>query len=150
MLMLMMMTIMMMMLLLVVVGMVVLAGSRAGGGGGGSVGRGGRRHQVALDAAGGRGHRLVVRAPVAQVILSVFQYLARLRRVLKRWPHVAWHNGIVVQQVQQPAAVTREDDLLLGALNRGSEMLGVGFLELLAGLQRNGISDQSYILQIGW
>lgn len=72
-----------------------------------------------------------VQPPVAQVVLGVVEYLPRLRRLRVGGPHVAGHHGAVVEQLQQAQAVARQDDLLLGALDRRQELERVRLLELL-------------------
>lgn len=55
-------------------------------------------------------------------------------RVFEGWARVAWDDGGVVEEVEEAAAVAREENLFLGALDHGGEMDVVGFFELLAGL----------------
>lgn len=54
--------------------------------------------------------------------------------VLERGSGVAWYYGGVVKEVKDAAAVAREEDLLLGALDDGGEVDIVGFLQLLTSL----------------
>jgi hypothetical protein len=64
-------------------------------------------------------HESRIQPPLPQIVLGIVEYLPRLRGVRIRRPHVARHHGRVVQQLQQPQAVARQDDLLLGALDGG-------------------------------
>ena len=54
--------------------------------------------------------------------------------MLKRRTGVTWDNWGVIEEVQETAAMAREDNLLLSTLNGGSKLGGIGLLELLAGL----------------
>lgn len=48
--------------------------------------------------------------------------------------NVTWYHRSIVKQVEKPAAMPSEDDLLLSPFNGGSKMVVIGFLELLTGL----------------
>lgn len=72
--------------------------------------------------------------PVAEVVFGVVQDLAGLGAVGVGLALVTWHDGAVVQKLEEAAAVAGQDDLLLGALDRGEELGVVGLLELLTGL----------------
>ena len=60
--------------------------------------------------------------------------LARLMSVLERGSGVAWYYGGVIEEVKDAAAVAREEDLLLGALDDGGKVDVVGFFQLLTSL----------------
>ena len=60
--------------------------------------------------------------------------LTRLVGVLERGPGIAWYYRRVVEEVKDAAAVAREEDLLLGALDDGGEVDVVGFFQLLTSL----------------
>ena len=75
------------------------------------------------------------RRPVLEIVFGVVEDLARLVRAVVGGTHIAWHDWGVVKEVQDTAAVAREDDLLLGTLDRCCELRGVCFLQLLAGLK---------------
>lgn len=57
--------------------------------------------------------------PVAEVVFGVVEDLAGLGAVGVGLALVAWHDGAVVQKLEEAAAVAGQDDLLLGALDRG-------------------------------
>ena len=72
--------------------------------------------------------------PFSEILFGVVEDLARLVRVFEGGARVAWDDGGVVEEVEEAAAVAREEDLFLGALDHGGEVDVVGFFELLAGL----------------
>lgn len=79
--------------------------------------------------------------PVAEVVFGVVEDLAGLGAVGVGLALVSWNDGAVVQKLEETAAVAGQDDLLLGALDRGEEFGVVGFLELLTSLaHRDAIS----------
>ena len=57
--------------------------------------------------------------------------------MLKSWSRVARNYGCVIEEVEDPAAVSRKEDLLFSALNNGGEVNVVGFLQLLTSLRNN-------------
>lgn len=69
--------------------------------------------------------------PIPQVILGIIQNLPRLRRALVRRPHIPRHHRRIVQHLQQPQPVPRQDHLLLGPLNRRQKFGRIRLLELL-------------------
>lgn len=77
--------------------------------------------------------------PVAEVVFGIVQDLAGLGAVCVGLALVAWHDGAVIQKLEEAAAVAGQDDLLFGALDRGEEFCVVGFLELLTGLVRRDV-----------
>lgn len=83
--------------------------------------------------------------PVAEVVFGVVQDLARLGAVGVGLALIAWGDGGTVQELEEAAAVTGQDDLLLGSLDRGEELGVVGFLELLTGLTRRKVTAISYL-----
>lgn len=84
----------------------------------------------------GGAQRLVVWVglPVLEVVLGVVQNLPGLRAVEIRPALLTWHDGAVIEQLQEAAAVTGEYDLLLGALDGGKKLGVVGLLEFLTSL----------------
>lgn len=72
--------------------------------------------------------------PVLEVVLGIVQDLPGLRAVEIRPALFTWHDGAVVKELQEAAAVAGEDDLLLGALNGGEKLGVIGLLEFLASL----------------
>lgn len=91
-------------------------------------------HQVGIKQVARDVHIVHLKAPVAQVLLGIIEDLAGLGAVLELWTHVAGDDGGVVEQVQETAAVAREDDLFLGAFDGGGKLGGIGLLELLSSL----------------
>ena len=77
-----------------------------------------------------------LKAPVAEILFGIVEDLACLSAVLECWTRVTWNNWGIVKEVQETTPVTSEDDLLLGALNGGSELGSICLLKLLAGLGR--------------
>lgn len=77
--------------------------------------------------------------PVAEVVFGVVEDLAGLGTVSVGLALVAWHDGTVIQKLEEAAAVAGQDDLLFSALNRGEELGVVGFLELLTGLAHRDV-----------
>ena len=77
-----------------------------------------------------------LKAPVTEILFSIVEDLACLSAVLKCWTGVTWNNWGIIKEVQETTAVASEDDLLLGALNGGSELGSICLLQLLAGLVR--------------
>lgn len=75
-----------------------------------------------------------VELPVFQVVLGVVQDLSSLGAMAVWAALVAGDNRAVVEELQEPAAVAGEDDLLLRPFNGGEEFGVVGLLELLTGL----------------
>ncbi len=81
---------------------------------------------------------LIVRVlglPVTQIILGVVQNLAALRCVLVRRALGAGDYRRVIEQLQEPLAVTGQDGLLLGTLDGGCELGCVSLLQFLPGLE---------------
>ena len=60
--------------------------------------------------------------------------LTCLVSVLERGSGIAWYYGCVVEKVKDTAAMAREEDLLLGALDDGGEVDVVGLFQLLTSL----------------
>ena len=94
-------------------------------------------HEIGAHRRRGARNGLQVGLPVAQVILGVVEDLPSLRGVLKGRARVSRHDGGVVEEVQQAAAVAGKHDLLLGPLDGGGEVDVVCFLELLTSLDVN-------------
>lgn len=69
-----------------------------------------------------------------ELALSIVENVAGFRTVSEGLSDVSWHNGSVVEEVQQSATVPGQDDLLLCSLNGGGKVMVIRFLELLAGL----------------
>lgn len=84
----------------------------------------------------GHGQTLVIqlRLPVLEVIFSIVQDLSSLCAVVVRALLLAGHNGAVVEELEETATVTGQDDLLLGTLDCGKEFGVVGLLELFTSL----------------
>ena len=55
--------------------------------------------------------------------------------VRKRLAHIAWYHRRVVEEVQETAAMLREDNLLLSTLDGGCKVEVISLLELLSGLR---------------
>lgn len=83
--------------------------------------------------------------PVAEVVFGIIQDLAGLGAVCIWLAIVTRHDGTVVQELEEAAAVAGQDDLLLGALDRGEELGVVGFLQLLTGLARRHTTVVSFL-----
>jgi hypothetical protein len=80
-------------------------------------------------------HILQIGLPILQVVFGIIEDLAGLIGVLPWWANIAWNNGSVIEEVEETTAVAGEDDLFLGSFDGGSKFGGVGFLQLLAGLE---------------
>lgn len=78
------------------------------------------------------GNRFKVWRPLPQIFLGVVEHLTCLAGVLECWSCVAWDDRGVVEEVEYAPAVAGEHHLLLGALDRCSEMDIVCLLQLLA------------------
>ncbi len=91
-------------------------------------------HQVAINHVATDTDVIDLQAPVAQILLGIVENLACLWSMLKRWTIVSWDDWGVIEEVEKTAAVARENNLLLGTLNCGSKLGGIGLLELLASL----------------
>lgn len=57
--------------------------------------------------------------PLAEVVLGVVEDLPGLGAVVIRLAVVAWCDGGAVQELDEAAAMARQDDLLFGTLDRG-------------------------------
>lgn len=90
-------------------------------------------HSVRAQLPALRHNARVARLPRPQTLLSIIQRLPRGLSVSVRWALLAGHDGRVVEQVNQLAGLSREQNLLLGALDDGRGVDVVGFFELLAG-----------------
>ena len=75
-----------------------------------------------------------LKTPVAEILFGIVEDLACLSAVLECWTRITWNNWGIIKKVQETTAVTSEDDLLLCALNGGSELGSICLLKLLAGL----------------
>ena len=91
-------------------------------------------HQIRPQICRRAGNGFKAGSPFSEILFGIVEDLARLVGVLERGPGVAWDHGGVVQEVQDAAAVAREEDLLLGALDDGGEVDVVGFFQLLTSL----------------
>lgn len=87
--------------------------------------------------------------PVAEVVFGIVQDLAGLGAVCVGLAIVTRHDGTVVQELEEAAAVAGQDDLLLGALDRCEELGVVGFLQLLTGLARRDTTVVSVMVPHG-
>jgi len=74
----------------------------------------------------------MARLPRSQTLFGIVECLSRGFGVGVRRALLAGHDGRVVEQVDELAGLSREQDLLLGALNDGCGVDVVGFFELLA------------------
>ena len=72
--------------------------------------------------------------PVAKLVFGVIEDLASMLAVCKFWVGVAWDYGCVVKEIDNPASLPGQNNLLLGALDRRREVDVVRFLELLTRL----------------
>ncbi len=75
---------------------------------------------------------MLLRLPVREVIFGIVKDLAGLVCVLIGWTDITWDDGSIIDEVEETATVASKDDLLLSALDRGSEFGGVGLLQLLS------------------
>lgn len=91
------------------------------------------RHGIRAQLAALRHNVRVARLPRPQTLFGVVERLPRSLGVGIRRALLAGHNGRVVEQVDELAGLSREQDLLLGALDDGCGVDVVGFFELLAG-----------------
>ena len=93
-----------------------------------------RRHQIRSHVPSRARNILQSRAPEAQIFFGVDEDLACLVAVFEGGSCIAGHDGSVVEEVEETAAVAGEKDLLFGAFDCRREVEVVGFFELLAGL----------------
>lgn len=93
-------------------------------------------HQIAVEHVAADADIIDLKAPVTEILFGIVEDLACLSAVLECWAGVTWDNWGIIKEVQETTAVTSEDDLLLSALNGGSELGSVCLLKLLAGLLR--------------
>ena len=77
---------------------------------------------------------LQVWLPCLQLLLRVIEDLPSVVGVRKWLANVSGNNGRVIEVVEQATTVSGKYDLFLGALDGGSEVQIVSFLELLTGL----------------
>lgn len=75
---------------------------------------------------------LLLRPPVAKIVLRVVQDLPCLRPMLVRGPRFTRDHGCVFEEREQAAAMFSENELLLTALDGREELCVVGLPELLA------------------
>jgi hypothetical protein len=99
------------------------------------ISRYGTRHGTYAKVASIRGDGLHIQAVALKIALGISENLTSSLHLRKGRMHVARHNRGVVHQVQEPTGMLCKDDLLLGALNGGCEVVVVSLLELLSGLQ---------------
>lgn len=92
------------------------------------------RHQIDAHIACVRADRLEMGLPALQLGLRVVQDIASLSSLGERLSHVSWHDGSVIKKIEQLSAVSGENDLLLGSLNRSGEVEVEGFLNFQASL----------------
>lgn len=74
--------------------------------------------------------------PRLQFLLSIIEDLSSLVGMSEWVTLITRHDGGVIQVVQQSAAVSGKDDLLLGPLNGGRKVKVISLLQFLAGLWR--------------
>lgn len=72
--------------------------------------------------------------PALELSLGISQNLSGIMGMSERLTDVTRNHGRIVEEVQQPAAVLGEDDLLLSTLDGGSELQVVRLLDLLPSL----------------
>lgn len=78
---------------------------------------------------------LEVRLPSLQLAFGLVQDIASFTSISEWLSDIAWDNRSVIQEVEKSATVLSEDDLLLGSLNGGGEVMVISLLQLLAGLR---------------
>jgi hypothetical protein len=91
------------------------------------------RHSVRAQLAALRHNVRVARLPRPQTLFGIVERLPCGFGVGVRRALLAGHDGRVVEQIDELAGLSREQDLLLGALDDGRGVDVVGFFELLAG-----------------
>lgn len=84
-----------------------------------------------------RWDRFDVQLVIAKIIFSISENLTSCLNLAESRVHVTGDDWSVVDQVQQPAGMLRQDDLLLSTLNRGRKVVVVGLLKLLTSLTRS-------------
>jgi hypothetical protein len=78
--------------------------------------------------------RLNIQLVSAKIILGVGEDLTRCLDFCEGWMDVAGYDRGVVDEVQESTGMFREDNLLLGTLDGGSEVVVISFLKLLTSL----------------
>ena len=76
--------------------------------------------------------------PLAQILFGVVEDLASLVYMFECRANISRHDGGIVQQVEETAAVAGKEDLFFGALNCGGEVQIICFLEFLSSLKAWG------------
>lgn len=92
------------------------------------------RHRTCAQMSGVRRDRLYFQSVLLEITLCIIENLSSSFHLGKCRMRVSWHDRSVVDEVQEPASMFGQDDLLLCALNSGCEVLVVCFLELLPSL----------------
>jgi hypothetical protein len=89
-------------------------------------------------------NRLNVELIPAEIVFRIGEDLARCLYLSKGRMNVARYDRCVVDEVQESPSVFRKDDLLLGTLDGGSEVVVVGFLKLLTSLEGSAMSAKPH------
>ena len=77
---------------------------------------------------------LNVQLVAAELILCIGEDLTRCLYFGESRVHITGYDGSVINKIQESASMFGQDDLLLGALDRGCKMVIIRFFELLTSL----------------
>ena len=92
------------------------------------------RHEVRTHASSTTGDWLEIRTPLLELLLGIAQNLSRIVAVGEGLSLIARDDRSVVEEVEKPAAILGENDLLLCSLDGCGKVDVICFLNLLAGL----------------